>query len=198
MTWRARAIVLLRNQLANYPTLVPCTHQNKYINMHISICMYKHWPKFVSACARLRRDIEGRFGALRRRLDQKLATLSHSRLNLQELFEMYFQSRRLFLGIDVIGSFMTRDVFVVAPSVLTSESKESVNFVDECMGKFSTGSRDRCPCELHAGEFALRWSLENQEINACNKWSVYQHPVLGQQQETHVSIGYLFSLRQDK
>ena len=34
------------------------------------------------------------------------------------LFEIYFQSRRLFLGMDVIGSFTTRDVFVVAPSVL--------------------------------------------------------------------------------
>ena len=33
--------------------------------------------------------------------------------------------------MDVIGSFMTRDVFVAAPSVLTSESKESVTFLDE-------------------------------------------------------------------
>ena len=34
------------------------------------------------------------------------------------LFEIYFPSRRLFLGMVVIGSFTTRDVFVVAPSVL--------------------------------------------------------------------------------
>ena len=47
------------------------------------------------------------------------------------LFEIYFQSRRLLLGMDVIGSFTTRDVFVAAPSVLASESTESVNFVDE-------------------------------------------------------------------
>ena len=47
------------------------------------------------------------------------------------LFEIYFQSRRLFLGMDVIGSFTTRDAFVVAASVLTSESTESVNVVDE-------------------------------------------------------------------
>ena len=33
--------------------------------------------------------------------------------------------------MDVIGSFTTRDVFVSAPTVLTSESTESVNFVDE-------------------------------------------------------------------
>ena len=33
--------------------------------------------------------------------------------------------------MDVIGSFMTRDVFVAAPSVLTSESTESVTFLDE-------------------------------------------------------------------
>ena len=46
------------------------------------------------------------------------------------LFEIYFQSRRLFLGMDVIGSFTTRDVFVAAPSVLMSEST-TVNFVDE-------------------------------------------------------------------
>ena len=31
----------------------------------------------------------------------------------------------------VIGSLTRRDVFVVVPSVLTSESTESVNFVDE-------------------------------------------------------------------
>ena len=37
------------------------------------------------------------------------------------LFEIYFQSRRLLLGMDVIGSFTTRDVFVAAPSVLMSE-----------------------------------------------------------------------------
>ena len=43
-----------------------------------------------------------------------------------KLFEMYFQSRRLFLGMDVIGSLMTRDVFVAA----TSESTESVTFVE--------------------------------------------------------------------
>ena len=30
------------------------------------------------------------------------------------LFEIYFQSRRLFLGMDVIGSFTTHDVFVAA------------------------------------------------------------------------------------
>ena len=30
------------------------------------------------------------------------------------LFEIYFQSRRLFLGMDVIGSFTSRDVFVAA------------------------------------------------------------------------------------
>ena len=48
------------------------------------------------------------------------------------LFEIYFQSRRLFLGMDVIGSFTSRDVFVAAaPSVLTSVSTESVTFVDE-------------------------------------------------------------------
>ena len=47
------------------------------------------------------------------------------------LFEVYFQSRRLFLGMDVIGSIKTRDVFVVAPSLLRSESTESVTFVDE-------------------------------------------------------------------
>ena len=28
------------------------------------------------------------------------------------LFEIYFQSRRLFLGMDVIGSFTSRDIFV--------------------------------------------------------------------------------------
>ena len=39
---------------------------------------------------------------------------------------MYFQSRRLFIAMDVIGSFMIRDVFVAAPSVLTSDSTESV------------------------------------------------------------------------
>ena len=36
------------------------------------------------------------------------------------LFEIYFQSRQLFLGVDIIGSFTTRDVFVVAPSVSVS------------------------------------------------------------------------------
>ena len=40
---------------------------------------------------------------------------------------MYFQSRRLYLGMDVICSFMTRDVFVAA----TSESTESATFVEE-------------------------------------------------------------------
>ena len=33
--------------------------------------------------------------------------------------------------MDVIGLFTTRDVFVVAQSVLTSELTESVNFVNE-------------------------------------------------------------------
>ena len=47
------------------------------------------------------------------------------------LFEIYFQSRRLFLGMHVIGSLTRRDVFVVVQSVLASESTESVNFVDE-------------------------------------------------------------------
>ena len=46
--------------------------------------------------------------------------------------------------MDVIGSFMTRDVFVAAPSVLTSESTESVTFVDESE-RFARGSdRSRC------------------------------------------------------
>ena len=47
--------------------------------------------------------------------------------------------------MDVIGSFMTRDVFVAAPTVLTSELTESVTFVDESLSLslFSTGSRDR-------------------------------------------------------
>ena len=44
-----------------------------------------------------------------------------------QLFEMYFQSGRLLFGMDVIGSFMTRDALVVA----TSESTESVTFVEE-------------------------------------------------------------------
>ena len=35
------------------------------------------------------------------------------------LFEMYFQSRRLFLGMDVISSFTTRDVFVALMSEST-------------------------------------------------------------------------------
>ena len=35
------------------------------------------------------------------------------------LFEKHFQSRRLLLGTDVIGSFTMRDVFVAAPSVLS-------------------------------------------------------------------------------
>ena len=43
--------------------------------------------------------------------------------------------------MDVIGSFTTRDVFVAAQSVLTSESMESVAFVEEW--KSSKGSRDR-------------------------------------------------------
>ena len=43
--------------------------------------------------------------------------------------------------MDVIGSFMTRDVFVAAPSVLKSESMESVTFINESL--FSTGSRYR-------------------------------------------------------
>ena len=51
------------------------------------------------------------------------------------LFEIYFQSRRLFLGMHVIGSLARRDVFVVVPSVLTSESTESVNFVDEILNR---------------------------------------------------------------
>ena len=55
----------------------------------------------------------------------------HMDLFQTSLFEIYFQSRRLFLGMRVIGSLATRDVFVVAPSVLTSESTEYVNFVDE-------------------------------------------------------------------
>ena len=33
--------------------------------------------------------------------------------------------------MDVIGSFMTGDVFIAASSVLTPESMESVTFVDE-------------------------------------------------------------------
>ena len=33
--------------------------------------------------------------------------------------------------MNVIGSFMTRDVFVVSPLVLMCESTESVTFVDE-------------------------------------------------------------------
>ena len=33
--------------------------------------------------------------------------------------------------MDVIGSLMTRDVVVAAPSVLTYESTASVTFVDE-------------------------------------------------------------------
>ena len=40
---------------------------------------------------------------------------------------MYVQSRQIFLGMDVIGSFMTRDLFVAA----TSESTEFVTFVEE-------------------------------------------------------------------
>ena len=40
--------------------------------------------------------------------------------------------------MDVVGSFMTCDVFVAAPSVLTSESTESVTFVDK--SEFSMGS----------------------------------------------------------
>ena len=49
------------------------------------------------------------------------------------LFEIYFQSRRLFLGMDVIGSFTSRDVFVAAaPSVLSILSQRNLsNFVDE-------------------------------------------------------------------
>ena len=52
------------------------------------------------------------------------------------LLEIYCKSRRLFLGMHVIGSLATRGVFVVAPSVLnTSESTESVNFVDEILNR---------------------------------------------------------------
>ena len=53
----------------------------------------------------------------------------HMGLVQTSLFEIYFQSRRLFLGMNVIGSFTSRDVLVAAaPSVLTSESTESVKF----------------------------------------------------------------------
>ena len=45
-------------------------------------------------------------------------------------------------------------------------------------------------------EFALHWSgsfgLGEPKSNACNKSPVYQHPVLGRQQKTHVPISYLF------
>ena len=45
----------------------------------------------------------------------------------------WYAGGMLRLQIDrcIIGSFMTRDVFVAAPSVLTCESRESVTFVDE-------------------------------------------------------------------
>ena len=51
------------------------------------------------------------------------------------LLEIYCKSRRLFLGMYVIGSLATRGVFVVAPSLLTSESTESGNFVDEILNR---------------------------------------------------------------
>ena len=58
--------------------------------------------------------------------------------------------RRLFLGMDVIGSFMARDVS------LRSESTESVTFV-EAVGKFSTGSRDRYPgCQRFSKRRAVK------------------------------------------
>ena len=120
-----------------------------------------------------------------------------------------------FFRMDVIGSIMTRDVFVAPPSVLTSESTESFTFVDKSeisqreavvtdrkpeTSRFFflaiNSSRslvrrlaDRCPCELLASEqwicSSSKWIvlvLENLETNAWNKWPVYQHPVLCQQQ----------------
>ena len=38
------------------------------------------------------------------------------------LFEIYFQSRRLSLGVDVIGSFTTRDVVVFASGYVNTVS----------------------------------------------------------------------------
>ena len=115
--------------------------------------------------------------------------------------------KQIFLRMDVIGSFMTRDVFVEAPSV--SGLTESVTFVDEsesCQREVVTNSSERvdfpslftvtcpttgqrCPSELLAGELCIcsssKWIvlvLGNQETIACNKCPVYQHPVLVQQQ----------------
>ena len=52
--------------------------------------------------------------------------------------------------MDVIGSFMARDVS------LRSESTESVTFV-EAVGKFSTGSRDRYPgCQRFSKRRAVK------------------------------------------
>ena len=121
---------------------------------------------------------------------------------------VYFLSRRLFLGMDVIGSFMTRDVF----AAVTSESTESVTFVEEWESSQrevvtdNAGQVDfsswRLTLHGHLSDDWLSLSmrtacswianllfvvvivsvLENQETNAFNKWPVYQYPVLGQQQ----------------
>ena len=53
--------------------------------------------------------------------------------------------KQIFLRMDVIGSFMTRDVFVAAPSVLMSGLTESVTSVDEsesCQREVVTNSSE--------------------------------------------------------
>ena len=77
------------------------------------------------------------------------------------LFEIYFQSRRLFLGMDVIGSFTSRDVFVAAaPSVLSILSQRNLsNFV----GKFSTGSRDDSPGRVDSPSWQLTFHCHSSE-----------------------------------
>ena len=45
------------------------------------------------------------------------------------LLEIYCKSRRLFLGMHVIGSLATRGVFVVVPSVLIRLSQRNLSIL---------------------------------------------------------------------
>ena len=64
--------------------------------------------------------------------------------------------------MDLIGSFMTRDVFVAAPSMLTSRLTESVTFVDEsesCKREVVTDSPERV--DFHSWQLNLHGHLSD-------------------------------------
>ena len=135
------------------------------------------------------------------------------------LFEMYFQSRRLFLGMDVISSFTTRDVFValMSESTVRNLSPLSMNRKRELLTD-RTGWVDFPSWQLtlhshssdvHANclpancEFALHWSESFWSWETKSLMHAINHPSTNIQfwvnSSRHMyTLGTYFSLRQDK